>query len=150
MTFLQIYSSSWSYSINMNKTKNLSLLSLRTVSAQEAPLPVPVLTIPTQDQESLFSPCSDCLCQSRVSSWSGGSVGTQDCSTQSWSCESWIFYGNFTVCWGPTWWATFNHCQSGYGPFIIKHQNGSKNSCFWSLQKIAWGWICSKLPKIYN
>ena len=34
----------------MNKTKNLSLLSLWTVSAQEAPLPVPVPTITTKDQ----------------------------------------------------------------------------------------------------
>ena len=102
MTFLSIYSSSWSCSINMNKTKNLSLLSLWTVSAKQATIPVPVLTIPTQDQESLSAPGSDCLCQSRASSWAGGSVQTQDCYTQSWSCESWIFYGNFTVRWSPT------------------------------------------------
>ena len=64
----------------MNKTKNLFLLSLLTVSAQQAPLPVHVRTSSTPDQESLSAPGSDCLCQSRASSWSGGSVETQDSS----------------------------------------------------------------------
>ena len=39
--------------------------------------------------------------QARASSWSGGSVQTQDCYIQSCSCQSWIFYGSFTVRWGP-------------------------------------------------
>ena len=101
VTFLPFYYSSWYCSINTNKTKNLLLLSLWTVSAQQSPLPVPVWTIPTQDQESLSAPGPDCLCQEMASSWFGGSVEKQDSSTQSWSCESWIFYGNFTVRWGP-------------------------------------------------
>ena len=36
------FSSSWYCSINLNRTQNLSLQSLWTVSAQYAPLPVPV------------------------------------------------------------------------------------------------------------
>ena len=78
VTFLQFYSSSWYCLINTNMTKILSMFSLWTVSAQQAPLPFPVKTVSTQDQESLSAPSSDCLCQARASSWSGGSVETHD------------------------------------------------------------------------
>ena len=61
-----------------NKTRNVSLLPFWTVSAQQAPLPVPVRPIPKQEQESLPAPDPDCLCQAGASSWSGGSVQTQD------------------------------------------------------------------------
>ena len=57
-----------------NKTRNISLLPLWTVSAQQAPLPVPVRPIPKQEQESLSAPGPDCLCQAGTSSWLGGSV----------------------------------------------------------------------------
>ena len=63
-----------------NKTRNISLLPLWTVSARQAPLPVPVRPIPKQEQESLSAPGTDCLCQAGASSWSGGSVQTQDYS----------------------------------------------------------------------
>ena len=61
-----------------NKTRNIFLLPLWPVSAQQAPHPVPVRPIPKQEQESLSAPGPDCLCQAEVSSWSGGSVQTQD------------------------------------------------------------------------
>ena len=76
VTCLPCYSSSWFCSINLNKTRNLSLLSLWTVSAQQAPLLVPVRTILKQDQESLAAPGPDCLCHAEASSWSDGSVQT--------------------------------------------------------------------------
>ena len=60
-----------------------------------------LLTIPKQDQESLSAPCPYCLCQAGASCWSVGTMQTQDCYTWSWSCKSWIFYGSFTVRWGP-------------------------------------------------
>ena len=61
-----------------NKTRIISLLPLWTVSAQQAPLPVPVRPIPKQEKESLSAPGPDCLCQAGVPSWSGVSVQTQD------------------------------------------------------------------------
>ena len=59
-------------------------------------------SIPEQDQKSLSAPGPYCLCQARASSWSGDSVQTQDCYTQSCSCETWIVYGSFTVRRGPS------------------------------------------------
>ena len=56
-----------------NKTRNISLLPLWTVSAQQALLPVPFRPIPKQEQESLSAPGP-----AGASSWSGGSVQTQD------------------------------------------------------------------------
>ena len=64
--FSPIFSISQYCSINTNKTENPSLLSLWTVSAQQAPLPVPVQNITIQDQESLSAPGPDCPCQARA------------------------------------------------------------------------------------
>ena len=61
-----------------NKTRKISLLPLWTVSAQQAPLPVPVRPIPKQERESISAPGPDCLCQAGASYWSGGGVQTQD------------------------------------------------------------------------
>ena len=61
-----------------NKTRNFSLFPNWTVSAQQAPLPVPVRAIPKQEQESLSAPGPDCLCQAGAYSWSGGIVQTQE------------------------------------------------------------------------
>ena len=44
----------------------------------------------SRNQEYLSAPGSYCLCQAKASSWSGDSVDTQDCYTQSrfrWMCK---------------------------------------------------------------
>ena len=79
-----------------------SLCSCSGLSLPSRPHSLFLLTIPKQDQESLSAPCPYCLCQAGASSRSVGTMQTQDCYTWSWSCKSWIFYGSFTVRWGPT------------------------------------------------
>ena len=81
-----------------------SLCSCSGLSLPSRPHSLFLLTIPKQDQESLSAPCPYCLCQAGASSRSVGTLQTQDCYTWSWSCKSWIFYGSFTVRWGPTQW----------------------------------------------
>ena len=64
------------------------------------PLPVPAIHSQTRPGISLFSLLILSL-PGWASSRSVGTMQTQDCYTESWSCKSWIFYGNFTVRWGP-------------------------------------------------
>ena len=78
--------------------KILSALSIDCF-CQQGPLPVPVTPFGTRPEVSLCSRPRLSL-PSKGSSRSSGSVQTQDCYSQSCSCESWIFYGNFTVRWG--------------------------------------------------
>ena len=42
----------------------------------------------SKNKEYLSAPGSYCLCQAKALPWSGDSVDTHDCYTQSWSCES--------------------------------------------------------------
>ena len=65
-----------------------SFCSLSRLSLPKRPHSLFLLDHSEQDEESLSAPGPDCLCQARASFWSGGSVQTQDCYTQSCSCES--------------------------------------------------------------
>ena len=86
-----------------------------------------LLTIPKQDQESLSAPCPYCLWQEGASSWSVGPMQRQDCYTWTWSCKSWIFYGSFTVYWGPTLFpfGSWHYC------FLLRNGDRNLRHAFW-------------------
>ena len=75
------------------------------------------LPSPTKVQEFLSAPSLDCLCQAAASSWSGGTIQTQDYYSWSYSWKSWIFYG----------------CATSVGDLLLR---GTKRS---NLRPAIWG-----------
>ena len=102
-----------------------SLFSCSGWSLPSRPQFLFLLTIPKQDQAYLSAPCPCCLCQAGASSWSVGTMQTQDCYTWSWPCKFWIFYGSFTIRWGP---------KSVNDHFRVR-QGGREQSVLWGLRR---------------